>query len=53
MFSSFGVILQRQPVDDRETVALEAAALGGIVGEQPHGGDAEIDEDLRADPVLA
>ena len=46
-------ILQRHPVDDRETVALEPPVLGGIVGEQPHGGDAEVDEDLRADPVLA
>ena len=45
--------VQRHPLDDLEAVALDAAVLRGIVRHQPHGGDAEIDEDLRADAVLA
>src|SRR5687767_1167459 len=45
--------LQRHPFDDLEVVARQPAVLGGVVGHQPHGGDAEVDEDLGADAVLA
>ena len=53
MFSAVGRGLQRDPLDDLETVALEAAVLRRVVRHQPHRGDAEVDEDLRADAVLA
>src|SRR5581483_4525739 len=45
--------LERHPLDDLEPEALEAAVLGGVVGHHPHRGDPEVDEDLRADAVLA
>ena len=53
MFSRVGQHVERHPLDDLETVALEAAVLGRIVGHQPHRRHAEVDEDLRADAVLA
>ena len=53
MFSGFGRDCERHPLDDLEAEALEAAVLGGVVGHEPHRGDAEVDEDLRADAVLA
>ena len=53
MFSSVRGDVQRDPLDDLETVALEAAVLRGVVRHQPHRRDAEVDEDLRADAVLA
>ena len=40
------------PLGDLEAEALEAAVLGRVVGDDPHRGDAEVDEDLRADAVL-
>src|ERR1700737_312593 len=44
---------QRNPLDDLETESVEATVLGRVVGHEAHGRDAEIDEDLRADAVLA
>src|SRR4051812_47205760 len=44
--------LERDPLDDFEAEALEATVLGRVVGEEPHGGDAQVDEDLSADAVL-
>ena len=44
---------ERHPVDDLEAEAVEAAVLRRVVRHEPHRGDAEVDEDLRADPVLA
>src|ERR687894_752721 len=38
---------------DPEAEPLEAAALRRVVGERPHCGDAEVDQDLGADAVLA
>src|SRR5436190_475913 len=34
--------LQPHPFDDLQAVALQAAVLGRVVGEQAHGGDAEV-----------
>ena len=45
--------LHRHPLDDLEAVALDAAVLRRVVRHQPHRRDAEVDEDLRADAVLA
>ena len=44
---------ERDPLDDRQAVALEAGALGGVVRQQTHRAHAEVDEDLRADAVVA
>src|SRR6266542_1643543 len=48
-----GIGLQRHALDDVQAVALQATVLGRGVGHQPHGGDPEVDQDLRADAVLA
>ena len=53
MFSAFGHGRERDPVDDLEAEAVETAVLRRVVRHEPHRGDAEVDEDLRADPVLA
>ena len=53
MFSGLGVGLERDPLDDVEAEALEPPVLGRVVGHQAHGGDAEIDQHLGADAVLA
>src|SRR4051794_39908453 len=45
--------LKWHALDDLEPEPFEAAVLRGVVGQKPHGGDAEIDEDLGADAVLA
>src|SRR3954471_7174636 len=45
--------LDRDLVRDREPVALEAVDLLGVVGEDPDAGEAEIHQDLGADPVVA
>src|SRR6266536_3051294 len=47
------VSLEQHALDDLQAVAVQATVLGGVVGHQPHGGDAEVDQDLRADAVLA
>ena len=52
MFSTVGGIDDRDPLDDLEAEALEAAVLRRVVRHQAHRRDAEIDEDLRADAVL-
>src|SRR3546814_8002847 len=41
------------PLGDLEAEALEAAVLGRVGGDDRHRGDAEVDEDLGADAVLA
>jgi hypothetical protein len=48
-----GCDLQGQPFDDGETVSLDARALAGVVGDDAHLSDAEVEEDLRADAVVA
>src|SRR5687767_1005205 len=48
-----GLDVQWHALHDRKTVAVESAVLGGIVGHEPHRRDAEVDQDLRADAVLA
>ena len=53
MFSGFGRDRERHPLDDLEPEALETAVLRGVVRHQPHRRDAEVDEDLGADAVLA
>ena len=53
MFSDVRHGLHRHPLDDLEAVALDAAVLRRVVRHQPHRRDAEVDEDLRADAVLA
>ena len=53
MFSVVRHRLHRHPLDDLEAVTLDAAVLRRVVRHQPHRGDAEVDEDLRADAVLA
>src|SRR5918993_1395850 len=45
--------LQRHPFDDVEPEALEAPVLGGVVRHVAQGGDAEVNQDLGADAVLA
>src|SRR5205085_3672139 len=44
--------LAAHPLDDLQTEALETTVLGGVVGEEPHGCDAQVDEDVGADAVL-
>ena len=53
MFSGFECSVERDPFDDVETESLQAAVLHGVVGHEAHGGDAQVDEDLGADAVLA
>src|SRR5215203_5661183 len=43
---------RRDPLGDLEAEALETAVLAGVVGDDAHGGDPEVDEDLGADAVL-
>src|SRR3954468_11314817 len=45
--------LERQPFRDRQAVAFETDELPRVVREQPHAADAQILEDLHADPVVA
>src|SRR4051812_9089387 len=45
--------LQRYPLDDRQVVALDAGDLHRVVAHEAHRLHAEIDEDLRADTVVA
>src|SRR3712207_475667 len=44
---------QRHPAGHLQPVALQAGALGRVVGEQPHRVHAEVDEDLCAGAVVA
>ncbi len=44
--------LDRKLLGDREPVALEADDLFRVVGEDPDAGQAEVAEDLGADPVV-
>ena len=44
---------QRHALDDVQAVPIQTDALGRVVGEQPHRPDAEVDEDLRTDAVVA
>ncbi len=44
---------ERHPVDDLEPEAFETTVLGGVVRHQPHCAHTEVDEDVRADAVLA
>src|ERR1700722_1600752 len=48
-----GVRVETHPIDDVEAEALKTAVFGGVVGHEAHLGHAEVDEDLRADAVLA
>src|SRR3954452_6054000 len=43
---------ERHALGDLESVTLEAAVLAHVVRHQPHRGDTEVDENLRADAVL-
>jgi hypothetical protein len=45
--------LDRHALEHRETVALEAGSLGGIVGHQPEIPEPEVHQNLRADAVVA
>src|SRR5665213_145931 len=45
--------LDVHPLDDVEPEALETSVLCGIVGHEPHGGHAQVDQDLGTDAVLA
>jgi hypothetical protein len=45
--------LERDALQDRQAVALEPGALGRVVRQQAHRLHPEVDEDLRADPVVA
>ena len=45
--------LERHAARDLEAVALEAGALGRVVGHQADAREAEVREDLRADAVVA
>src|ERR1700733_315541 len=44
--------LQRDPLGDVEAEALESAVLDRVVGHEPHGGHAEVDQHLGPDAVL-
>src|SRR5207244_8293897 len=44
--------LERRAGHDVDTVALEAADLLGVVGEEPDAVDTQVAQDLRADPVV-
>ena len=48
-----GVDLERHAARDLEAVALEAGALGRVVGHQADAREAEVCEDLGADAVVA
>ena len=48
-----GAHRQRHALDDVQAVAVQADPLGRVVGQQPHRPHAEVDEDLRADAVVA
>ena len=52
-FSSFGGDLDRHLLDDREPEALDAGELLRVVRQDPDRRQAEVGEDLVADPVLA
>src|SRR5207248_5319659 len=45
--------LERQPLGDRQAVALEADQLARVVGQQPHRADVQVLQDLDADAVVA
>src|SRR5215831_9135954 len=45
--------LERQPLADRQTVALDAHQLSRVVAEKSHRADTELPEYLHADPVVA
>ena len=45
--------LDRDALDDREAVALDAGELRRVVGHEPQLADAEVEEDLRARAVVA
>src|SRR4051794_4657057 len=45
--------LKGDALGDLQSIALEAGALRRVVRQEPHRRDAEVDEDLRADPVVA
>src|SRR4051794_11427174 len=45
--------LERKPLHDLEPEPFEAAVLRWVVRQHAHRRDAEVDEDLRADAVLA
>src|SRR6266851_10171109 len=44
---------QRDPFDDLQSKALETAALGQVVSHQPDALDAEFEQDLHGDAILA
>src|ERR1700733_2364101 len=43
---------QRHPLDDVQPVAVQADTLGGVVGQQPHRADSEVDQDLSPGAVV-
>src|SRR5215211_5151802 len=45
--------LERDAFADPQAVPLEPGALARVVRQQPHRADADVVEDLRADPVIA
>ena len=45
--------LERHALDDVDAVALQPGDLARVVGQEPDALDAEIAQDLRADPVVA
>ena len=53
MFSGFGAVIDGTRSVMSRPKPVEAAVLGRVVGDEPHGGDAEVDQDLGADAVLA
>src|SRR6202012_5429012 len=48
-----GAHRQRHPLDDMQPVAVQADSLGGVVGQQPHRADPEVDQDLGPGAVVA
>ncbi len=53
MFSAVRPHRQRYPLDDVQPVAVQAHPLGRVVGQQPHRPDTQVDQNLRADAVVA
>ena len=44
--------LERNPLDDLDSIAFDAGTLAGIVRDEPHVSNSQIHQDLGSDPVI-
>lgn len=47
-----GAHRQRHPLDDVQSITVQADTFGRVVGQQPHRAHTEVDEYLRTDAVI-